>query len=226
MLDPRTVNHPASRDHRQARVLATSPAAPIVGVSIEDGSPGADQEAWPGKEQQVRLRDVELGDVSAYVRMRCDPVMMAELGGPLPREDIKEKVARDVRAAAVDEAWIKMIVPGEAAREVVAGRSRCGPTTKHGGEPITEIGWMVLPEFQGRGLAKQAVRMLLELARDDGRWGLVHAFPATTNSPSNGICRSLGFRFAGEREVAFAGRVLRSNDWVINPATDLSHARR
>ena len=51
---------------------------------------------------------------------------------------------------------------------------------------------MVLPEFQGRGLGKQAVRMLLELARDDGRWGLVHAFPATTNGPSNGICRSLG----------------------------------
>jgi RimJ/RimL family protein N-acetyltransferase len=80
---------------------------------------------------------------------------------------------------------------------------------------------MVLPEFQGRGLAKRAVWMLLELARDDGRWGLVHAFPATTNSPSNGICRSLGFRFAGERDVTFAGRVLRTNHWVINPATDL-----
>jgi RimJ/RimL family protein N-acetyltransferase len=81
---------------------------------------------------------------------------------------------------------------------------------------------MVLPEFQGRGLAKRAVRMLLELARDDGRWGLVHAFPATSNAPSNGICRSLGFRFAGERDVTFADRVLRSNHWVINPATDLA----
>ena len=34
----------------------------------------------------MRLRDVEPGDVGAYVRMRCDPVMMAELGGPRPRE--------------------------------------------------------------------------------------------------------------------------------------------
>jgi hypothetical protein len=25
----------------------------------------------------MRLRDVEPGDVGAYVRMRCDPVMMA-----------------------------------------------------------------------------------------------------------------------------------------------------
>ena len=68
--------------------------------------------AVAGKEQHMRLRDVELGDVSAYVRMRCDPVMMAELGGPLPREGIEDKVARDVRAAAAGSDWIKMIVPG------------------------------------------------------------------------------------------------------------------
>ena len=72
------------------------------------------------------------------------------------------------------------------------------------------------------GSPRGPVRMLLELARDDGRWGLVHAFPATTNSPSNGICRSLGFRFAQEWDVTFAGRVLRSNHWVINLATDLT----
>ena len=166
------------------------------------------------------LRDVDAGDVSAYVRMRCDPVMMAELGGPLPREGMEEKVARDVRAAAAGDSWIKMIVPW-AAPGTVAGSVTLWPHDD-GGEPVSEIGWMVLPEFQGRGLGKQAVRMLLELARDDGRWGLVHAFPATTNGPSNGICRSLGFRLAGERDVAFGDRVLRSNHWVINPGTDLT----
>jgi RimJ/RimL family protein N-acetyltransferase len=176
-----------------------------------------------GKGQHMRLRDVEPGDVSAYVRMRCDPVMMAELGGPLPRAGIEGKVARDVRAAAAGDSWIKMIVP-EAAAGAVAGTVTLWPH-EDGGEPVSEIGWMVLPEFQGRGLGKQAVRMLLELARDDGRWGLVHAFPATTNGPSNGICRSLGFRLAGERDVTFADRVLRSNHWVIYPATDLACPR-
>jgi RimJ/RimL family protein N-acetyltransferase len=77
-------------------------------------------------------------------------------------------------------------------------------------EHISEIGWMVLPEFQGRGLGKLAVRTLLELARDQHRWGLVHAFPATTNAPSNGICRSLGFTFADERDVVFAGLLIRA----------------
>jgi RimJ/RimL family protein N-acetyltransferase len=170
----------------------------------------------------VRLRDVELGDVGAYVRMRCDPAMMTELGGPLPREGLEEKVARDVQAVAVGTDWIKMIVPDEAAAEVVAGSVALWSHDEGGSEPISEIGWMVLPEFQGRGLAKQAVRMLLALARDDGRWGLVHAFPAVTNGPSNGICRSLGFRPAGERDVTFSGRVLRTNHWVINPVADLT----
>jgi RimJ/RimL family protein N-acetyltransferase len=145
--------------------------------------------------------------------------MMAELGGPLPREGIEAKVARDVRQAAAGTAWIKMIIPGEAV-PAVAGSVVLW--SREDGEPLSEIGWMVLPEFQGRGLAKRAVRMLLELARDDGRWGLVHAFPAITNAPSNGICRSVGFRFAGEQDVTFAGRVLRSNHWVIDPAADLA----
>jgi RimJ/RimL family protein N-acetyltransferase len=169
----------------------------------------------------MQLRNVELGDVDVYVRMRCDPVMMADLGGPLPREGMADKVARDVQAAAADTAWIKMIVPDEGTPDVVAGNV---VVWSHGedGQPMSEIGWMVLPEFQGRGLGRLAVRMLLGLARDDGRWGFVHAFPATSNGPSNGICRSVGFRFAGEQDVTFAGRVIRSNHWVINPATDLA----
>ena len=50
----------------------------------------------------MRLRDVEPGDVGTYVRMRCDPVMMAELGGPLPREGIEDKVGRLDRTVTLD----------------------------------------------------------------------------------------------------------------------------
>lgn len=81
---------------------------------------------------------------------------------------------------------------------------------------------MVLPEFQGRGLGKLATRALLEQARDEDRWGDVHAFPATVNGPSNGICRSLGFRLLGEIDVDFAGRLIHSSHWVITPASDLA----
>ena len=171
----------------------------------------------------MRLRDVEPGDVAAYVRMRCDPVMTAELGGPQAREDMAGKVARDVQQAADGTAWIKMIIPDGNAPGVIAGSVALW-SHEDGGTPLSEIGWMVLPEFQGRGIATTAVRMLLGLAREQNRWGLVHAFPAVTNGPSNGVCRSVGFRFVGEQETTFAGRSFRTNHWVIDPATDLATA--
>ncbi len=166
---------------------------------------------------RVRLRDVELGDVDAYVSMRCDPAMMSELGGPLPREGIEAKVRRDVETVVSGSGWIKMILPDDAARaDSVAGTVTLW-SHEEDGELISEVGWMVLPEFQGRGLGKLAVRTVLDLAREDGRWGLVHAFPGVTNGPSNGICRGLGFKLLGERDIiAFADRVLRSNHWVID----------
>jgi RimJ/RimL family protein N-acetyltransferase len=109
-----------------------------------------------------------------------------------------------------------MLVPaGDPA--AVAGTVSLWSHAKDGGT-FSEIGWMVLPEWQGRGVAKQAVRTVLEAAGDDGRWGLVHAFPGVTNGPSNGICRSLGFTFVAEEEVLFAGEHLRANHWLIDPA--------
>jgi RimJ/RimL family protein N-acetyltransferase len=162
------------------------------------------------------LRDVDLSDVETYVRMRCDPVMMTELGGPLPRNGIEAKVGRDAREAAADTAWIKMIVPDPAVPEAVAGTVVLWTHEDHGA-PLSEIGWMVLPEFQGLGLAKAAVRVLLERARDEDRWGTVHAFPGVTNAASNGICRSLRFTLMEARDVTFADRVIRSNHWAIDP---------
>ncbi|WP_234538892.1 GNAT family N-acetyltransferase [Streptomyces shenzhenensis] len=173
----------------------------------------------------MHLRDVTPDDVAAYVRMRCDPVMMRDLGGPLPRDGMEDKVRRDAEEAAAGTSWIKMIVPDPGAPEVVAG-GVCVWAHDEGGEPVSEIGWMVLPEFQGRGLGKLATRALLEQARDEDRWGDIHAFPATVNGPSNGICRSLGFRLLGEVDVDFADRVIHSNHWVITPASDLAPDRR
>ncbi|PWJ05898.1 N-acetyltransferase [Streptomyces sp. NWU49] len=169
----------------------------------------------------MHLRDVSPDDVDAYVRMRCDPIMMADLGGPLPAEGMADKVRRDARQAAADLGWFKMIVPDGAGPDVVAGTVTLRSCDTDEG-PISEMGWMVLPAFQGQGLGKRAVRTLLEQAREQDRWGLVHAFPATGNAASNGICRSVGFRFLSEVDVSFAGRALRSNHWVVDPGTDLA----
>ena len=164
----------------------------------------------------VSLRDVTLDDVDAYVRMRCDPVMMAELGGPLPRDGIEAKVERDVAYARDGTGWILMIVPDEDPAAVA------GSVVVWSQDGLSEIGWMVLPEYQGRGIAKEAVRQVLDRARANDRWGVIHAHPGMTNGPSNGICRSLGFTLVGEKEVDFSGRMLHVNHWQIDPRGGVS----
>ncbi|GAA1996030.1 GNAT family N-acetyltransferase [Catenulispora subtropica] len=159
------------------------------------------------------LRDVEPADYDAYVALRCDPAMMAELGGPQPLEAIGPKVAKDAADAAAGTSWIKMIVLDETYPEDVAGAVTIW-RDHHGGEEFSEIGWMVLTAYQGRGVGKRAVAMLLDAARADGRWGPVHAFPGVTDAASNGICRSLGFDLLGPEEIEFAGRPFAANHWV------------
>ncbi len=87
------------------------------------------------------------------------------------------------------------------------------------GRPVSEAAWLILPAFQGRGYASAALGLLLERARDDGRWGAIHALPGITNGPSNGLCRKFGFRLVGEQDVDYGGRTLRCNHWVLEPAT-------
>jgi RimJ/RimL family protein N-acetyltransferase len=160
----------------------------------------------------VKLRDVSLDDLALYERMRCDPVMMAELGGPLPIDGVADKLRRDVAAVERDEYWVSIVGSDEG---VAMGSVVLWRHSDHG-EMESEIGWMVLPEFQGRGVGKQATAAQLRRARADGRWGDIHAYPGVTNAPSNGICRSLGFTLLGVSEVRFEGRPMRVHRWRLS----------
>ena len=75
---------------------------------------------------------------------------------------------------------------------------------------------MILPGFQNRGMASQAVREVLEKATEERKFGQIHAFPAVTNGPSNKICAKNGFTNLGECQAEFAGRGLRCNHWRID----------
>lgn len=149
--------------------------------------------------------------------MRCDPAMMTHLGGPRPVEEMAGKLARDVARAAADTEWILMICPNADDSSIVAGTIGLFRHEVNGIQ-LAEIGWMVLPEYQGKGLAKRAVGEVLRRAWADGRWGSIHAFPDVDNAPSNAICRSLGFTLERQQDFAFAGKTLRVNHWVIEPA--------
>jgi len=162
----------------------------------------------------VELRNIEVDDLALYEAIHCDPEMMAELGGPLPREGLAEKLRRDAASTEAGELWVLKIIPGEDAR-TAAGTVAIWEHEWRG-HRINEIGWMVLPAFQGRGLGSEAVRMALRKARSERRWDVIHAFPPVTNPRSNAMCRKMGFTKIEEIDYAFRDRLLRCNHWQLD----------
>jgi RimJ/RimL family protein N-acetyltransferase len=82
------------------------------------------------------------------------------------------------------------------------------------GEKVFELGWKVLPGFQGRGLAVGATRAALDRAAADGRHRWAHAYPRIDNAASNAVCRKAGFEMLEEVDFEYPkGTPIRCNDW-------------
>ena len=82
------------------------------------------------------------------------------------------------------------------------------------GETVWEMGWQILPAFQGRGLAAEATIAALRRAAQEGgpRW--VFAYPNVTNGPSNAVCRRAGFTLLGEEPFEYPpGTPIRCHVW-------------
>jgi RimJ/RimL family protein N-acetyltransferase len=132
--------------------------------------------------------------------------MTEHLGGPESPEKIAERHERYLKAESglfkvVDET-------GES-----AGWVGYWPRTWRD-QNVYEIGWAVLPAFQGRGIAGAATAQALDAARAEGKHRFVHAFPSVENAPSNAICRKLGFTLLGDEEFEYPkGSFMRCNDW-------------
>ncbi len=156
----------------------------------------------------MELRAYTDADLALTEALETDPEVMRELGGPLARERLPEIHRRRL----ADPWWFTI------------GAEPDGPPvgtigiweTEHDGHRLHETGWMVLPAFQGRGIASGALTLLLERARAEPAFRTVHAFPPVTNDPSNALCRKFGFRLVDERDFVYAGRTLRCNDWALD----------
>src|SRR5258708_35386476 len=103
----------------------------------------------------MKLEMMTEQDVELRVRQQTDPQMMAELGGPRPREAIGQAHAKSLALAAEGRGWPLKVIPEEASSP--AGGVDVFESFPQG-ETIYEIGGMILPGVQNRGIASQAVR--------------------------------------------------------------------
>lgn len=157
----------------------------------------------------VRLEPWGAGDLPLLERLLGDPAMTEHLGGPESPEQIAARQARYERDAS---RMFKIV--DDASGEGVGWVGYWERTWRK--ERVYEIGWSVLREFQGRGIAHGATLQAIAKARAERKHRFVHAFPGVDNAPSNALCRSLGFTLLGECEFEYPpGRLMRSNDWRL-----------
>ncbi len=156
---------------------------------------------------EVRIEPWREDGLHLLERLVGDPAMMTHLGGPESAERIAE---RQLRYAQPDSHQFEVVLEETGAAVGWVGYwERVWRT-----DEIYEIGWSVLPEFQGRGIAHRATAQAIALAAAEGTRRHLHAFPSVNNAPSNAICRKGGFVLLGEADCEYPpGNPMRCNDW-------------
>ncbi|MFE7606587.1 hypothetical protein ACFU1Q_15635 [Brachybacterium paraconglomeratum] len=66
-------------------------------------------EAGAGDPARIRLRPVRSADADLYLRLRCDPALMAELGGALPAERVLASLRREVEETEQGRARVVVV---------------------------------------------------------------------------------------------------------------------
>lgn len=155
------------------------------------------------------IRIVPWAETDLGLLQRClsDPAMMEHLGGPESAVRIAERQRQYERP---DSNQFKVLdaATGEGLGWVGYWERRWLQ------RDVYEIGWSVLPAFQGRGVGQSATRQAMVSARGQGDRRFMHAYPAVDNLPSNAICRKLGFTLLGPCDFEYPkGHLLRCNDW-------------
>jgi len=133
--------------------------------------------------------------------------MMEHLGGIESMEQIERRHARFLSSPGMFTVW-----EGDA---VVGSVGFWEKTWR--GEVVYETGWMILPQYAGRGLATEAAREVVSLTRKERRLQFLHAFPNVENAASNAVCRNAGFTNLGEHSFEYPkDHWMHCNDWCID----------
>jgi RimJ/RimL family protein N-acetyltransferase len=153
----------------------------------------------------VQIRPWSAADHALLTALNGDAAQMAHVGGAETAEKIAERQGRYER----DPRQFAILVDGARAGWVGFWEREWHDAT------VYEIGWSVLPAFQGRGAATSATLLALAAARATDGPRAVHAFPGTDNAASNAVCRSAGFVLVAA-DLTFEyppGTMMAVNDW-------------
>jgi RimJ/RimL family protein N-acetyltransferase len=162
---------------------------------------------------EIRIEPWGEGDLELLRRINA-PEMKRHLGGPETDEQVVARHERYVKFSGTGKGCMFRVVllPEQEPVGSIGYWER-----EWRGETVYEMGWSILPAYQGRGLATAAVAAAVAEVRAQGKHRHVHAFPSVDNPASNAVCRRAGFQLLGESDFEFPpGRPMRSNDWCLD----------
>ncbi len=164
----------------------------------------------------IKIRPYSDDDMLVLEKTLGDPSQMIHLNGPENHERLERRHEEYVRMSIDPIAGCMYTIT------VHSGSVPVGHTgyweTEWNGEKGWETGWFVIPEFQGKGIATAAMRILIDqlatLNIDS-----VFAYPSVTNEASNAISKKLGFTVIEEMDYEYpreSGKLLRCNVWKLD----------
>lgn len=138
-------------------------------------------------------------DLDALIAMHRDPAVMATLGGVRSPALTRSYFARNIAHWARHGFGLWIFRERATGRFVGRGGLR---RVQLEGVPEVEIGYALMPEYWGRGLATEIARLSVETAARFNIRELV-AFALPTNRGSRRVMEKLGFRY--QRDVLWFG---------------------
>lgn len=147
----------------------------------------------PPPTERITFGRWQRSDVDQASRLWCDPRVMHYLGGPYTREEVVERLEREI---ANDEAlgvqYWPLFIDGDFA-------GCCGLKPCDGG---LEIGFHLLPQFWRSGYASEAARAVIAYAFDELHASALYAGHHPENDASRALLERLGFTQIGTHYFA------------------------
>jgi [ribosomal protein S5]-alanine N-acetyltransferase len=111
-------------------------------------------------------------------------------------DDVSPAWLEQLRASPATDPWVHgFAVVHRESRSVIGGAGFKGPPDEEG---MVEIGYGIVPAFQGRGYATEAAAALVAFAFRSDRVRLVRAHTLPDNNASARVLTKCGFKHLGE----------------------------
>ncbi|WP_243232024.1 GNAT family N-acetyltransferase [Microbacterium sp. CIAB417] len=158
----------------------------------------------------VELRAWSAEDLPVLERANT-PEMTRLLGGPETPEQVMARHEKYLRLWRSGEAEMYRIdLDDEPVGAIGFWQA------EHEGTHAYEAGWGVEPAWQGRGIAREALRLLIARVRERGDRQLLVAYPGAENAASNALCRTTGFIQGRTFTEPWRGGELTVTAWALD----------